>query len=166
MKMKNSKTKFVGRWWVLTAVVFGVGLLNASRGYSEEAKPAPPAAAAKADAPAKAEVTDPAAKDAAKKASAEVEKPSDKAAAPPTKATESAPVSPAAPAATAAPSVEAAPRTSTAASTDEKATSKEAAMPAGKSQTSIATKAIPDLGLQDQARSGWSPWLRGLVILA
>ena len=38
MKMKNSNTKFVGRWWVLTAVVFGGGLLNASRSYSQEAK--------------------------------------------------------------------------------------------------------------------------------
>src|SRR6187401_533254 len=96
-KMKNSKTKFVVRWWVLTAVVFGAGLLNASRGYGEEAKPAPPAAAAKAETPAKSDAADPAKEDASKKAAAEVEKPSDKAAAP---------------AATAAPSAEAAPRTS------------------------------------------------------
>ena len=94
-KMKNSKTKFVGRSWVLTAVVFGAGLLNASRGYSEEAKPAPPAAAAKADAPAKVEATEAAAKGAVEKASTATEKSSEKAGPPATKAAETAPATPA-----------------------------------------------------------------------
>ncbi len=167
MKMKNCNMKFVGRSWVLTAVVFCAGLLNAARSNGQEAQPAPPAskadASAKADAPAKSAAADDATK---KNAAATVEKPPEKAAAPPTKATETVPVSPIAPAATTAPPAEEAPRTTAAASTEEKPTSKEAAMPAGKTQPSVATKVIEDLGLQEEARSGWSPWVLALVILA
>jgi hypothetical protein len=37
MKMKNSKSKFVGHWLVLTALVFGARLVDAPRSYGEEA---------------------------------------------------------------------------------------------------------------------------------
>lgn len=163
--MKNSNTKFIGCEWVLTAVVIGACLLNASHVYSQETKTAPPAAATKSDAPPKSTATDAAPKDA-KAETATTERPSEKATAPATKATETPPVSPAAPAATAAPSADAAPRTTAAPSTEEKATSKEAAMPAGKTQPSAATKAIQNLGLEEEVKSGWSPWILGLTILA
>ena len=39
-------------------------------------------------------------------------------------------------------------------------------MPAGKTQPSVATKTIEKLGLEEEAQSGWSPWLLALVILA
>jgi SecD/SecF fusion protein len=160
--MKNNNTKFVGRCGVFAAVVIGAALLNASHGYGQDTKTAPPATAAKSDAPAKsatAEVT----KDAAKSAPAAAEKSAEKSEAPATTATGAAPASPAA---TAAPSKDVAPRTTAAAKTEEKAASKETSMPAGKTEPSAATKAIQNLGVQEQVRSGWSPWVLGLVILA
>src|SRR5215213_6839316 len=164
MKMKKNNTRFVGRWQVFAAVVIGAGLLNASHGYAQDTKTAAPAAAAKSDTPTKS--TAEGTKDAAKDVPAAEEKSAEKAEAPPKKAAEAAPVSPAAPAATAAPPKDVAPRTTAAAKTEEKAASKETAMPAGKTEPSPATKAIQNLGVQEQVRSGWSPWVLGAVILA
>src|SRR3954451_2276750 len=164
MKMKKNNTKFVGRWRAFAAVVIGAGLLNASPGFGQDTKTAPPATAAKSDAPATPATVE-ATKDAAKTAPAAAEKSAEKAEAPAKKATEPVPASPAAPAATAAPSKDAAPRTTAAARTEEKAASKETAMP-GKTESSAATKAIQKLGVQEQVNSGWSPWVIGLVILA
>jgi SecD/SecF fusion protein len=161
MKMKNSNTKFVGRWWVLAAVLIGAGFLNASHSYGEDAKLAPPAAAEKADASAKSATTattPDAPKDAAKNETAAAEKSSEKAAAPAAKATETAP---------AAPAIKAAPESAAAAAKDEKAASKDAAKSAEKSQSKDATTAAPGAALVDeQSKSGWSSWVLALAILA
>src|SRR4051812_38042057 len=165
MKMKNNNMKFVGRWRVFAAVVIGAVLLNASHGHAQDTKTPPSAAAAKTDAPA-TPVTAEASKDAAKSAPAPAEKSAEKAEAPATKPTGAVPATTAAAVATAAPSKDVAPRTTAAANAEEKATPKETAMPAGKTQPSAATKAIQDLGLEEQAKSGWSPWILAAVILA
>jgi SecD/SecF fusion protein len=154
MKMKNSNTKFVGRWWVLTAVVIGAGLLNAAHSYGEDAKSAPPAATEKADASAKSATTDAAPKDAAKSGTAAAEKSSEKAAAPAAKTTETAP---------AAPATKAPPQSTAMAGKDEKAASKEPAKSVEKSQSTDATKAAP---VDEQSTSGWNPLVLGLTILA
>jgi SecD/SecF fusion protein len=151
MKMKNHKTKFIGRWSIWTAVVIGVALLNRSQSFADEAKSAPPAAAATSDAADKSTPTEPATKGADKNVTAAAEKPADKAAAP---------------AATSAPPADKAPRTTAAATTEEKSTSKEAALPAGKTQPSVASKAAQESGVEEPGQSSWSPWLLALTILA
>ena len=167
MKMKNSKSKFVGHWWVLTAVVFGAGLLRRVASYGQEAKPAPPAAAAKSDAPAKSgssgRSSEPKIREEGRRDDREglAEKPRG----PRNEGNGSRSGIALHRLRTAAPSEKRRPAAA-AAGTEEKATSKETAMPAGKTQPSVATKAIEKLGLEEQARSGWSPWLLGLVILA
>src|SRR6187455_2631327 len=101
MKMKNHKTKFVRRWSIWTAVAIGAFLLNAPQSFADEAKSAPPAAAAKSDAADKSTPLEPAAKETDKNVTTAAEKPAEKASAPVTKPTETAPA--AAPAATSAP---------------------------------------------------------------
>ncbi len=165
--MNNSNTKFVECWWLVIPVMLSVGLFSVPASYGQETKTTPPAEAAKADVTAEAKADTEAAKDAAKDAAANAEQAVEKAAAPAEKAAEEPPVSPGAPAATAAPPADAAPRTTAAeAANEEKPTSKESSMPVGKSQPSVATKTIENLGLEEHAKSGWSPWLLGLVILA
>src|SRR5690349_18743479 len=104
--MNKRQTKFFGYWLVLMAVVACAAPFGLSSGFAQEQKSTPPAAAAKADTPAKAEAAEkstPAeSKDAAKSTATATEKPAEKSTAPATPAATTPPPADQAPRSTAA----------------------------------------------------------------
>jgi SecD/SecF fusion protein len=163
--MKYSKTGFARYAFVLAAIIIGAGLLNPALGFSQETKPDSPPAAEKSDALTTPPATETAKQGDEKAVAPVAEKTADSAPAA-AKKSETPPADAGAPSAAAAPPKEEAPRKTAEAGRDEEVPTSESSLPAGKTQPSVADKALQDAGLQDEARSGWSPWLVGLLILA
>lgn len=168
--MNNCKTMFVWHGLVFIAVAVSAALVNPTQGFGQEKK---------ADAPAKASTAEPASKEAPGKDAPEAAEPkSDAKSTPPAeekaaekstepaKSTESAPASDAAPSATSAPPDEKAPRSTASPTGEDKGASRESSLPAGKTQPSVADKALKKAGVEEAGQSGWSPWLLALTILA
>ncbi len=153
--MKYNKTKTVRHWWPFV-VLIGTALVNPALALGQEAKTdasKKAAAASTAESDSKGPDKGPAAKTEP---------------APPTtaaSASESTAKS-AASSVQSAPPAENAPRTNAAPSAVEKSASEKSSMPAGKTQPSVATKALEKTGAEEQSASGWSPWLLAIVILA